>query len=126
MMTSKNSATETPGLANVNIVLQKVFDTTEDAINNLAEGERIFLKVLTSRVAAFLALPLSTVGPFVSLWTKKNTDKCTVQKGRFGGIYKGKLPQKKDLAPRCQHCGQKLRAKPLTKDATSKAPPKAA
>jgi hypothetical protein len=100
----------TPGLADANALIKRVFDATEHAIENLTIGERISLKGLTERVSAFLALPQSTVSPFVSLWTKNNSDKCTVMKGRKGGIYRGKPVRKEDLVPRCSHCGQKLRA----------------
>lgn len=98
------------GLANANALIQKVFDATETAINNLAVNERISLKSLTERVAAFLGLPQSTVAAFVSMWVKEHKDICTSQKGRKGGIYRGKPLRKEDLEPHCPHCHQKLRA----------------
>lgn len=111
--TDSKSRTTAPSqlhLDKLNAVILKVNDATAHAIENLQEGEKISLKSLTERVARFLGLSQALCAPFVTMFVK-SYDRCTMQKGRNGGIYKGKLARKEDLEPRCDHCGQKLRAK---------------
>jgi len=97
-------------LDKLNSVILKVNDATAHAIENLQEGEKISLKALTERVARFLGLSQALCAPFVMMFVK-SYDRCTMQKGRNGGIYKGKMARKEDMVPRCNHCGQKIRAK---------------
>lgn len=118
---TKNSKVSQLQLDKLNAIIVKVNDATAYAIENLQEGEKISLKCLTERVARFLGLSQALCTPFVTMFVK-SYDKCTMQKGRNGGIYKGKPLRKEDLEPRCNHCGQKLRAKKGEADAAATKP----
>lgn len=104
------NSTNGPTLDVLNDTMRKVVGATQFTIDNMSEGERISLKALTEKVADYLNLSQAVCAPFVSMFVK-TYDKCSMQKGRGGGIYKGKPVRKADLEPRCPHCNQKLRAK---------------
>ncbi len=106
--TTMEMTTSQAGLDALNAMIQKVNNATQFTIDNLAENEKISLKALTKRVAGFLGLSQSLCSSIVAMYVK-SSDKCTMQRGRNGGIYKGKFH--KEVDPRCDHCGQKLRAK---------------
>lgn len=99
-------------LERLNELLRKVNEATEHAIQNLKEGQKISLKELTEKVAHFLDLSQTQCAPFVTMFVKQY-DKCTMQKGRNGGIYKGKPVKKQDKTPRCMACGQKIKSKQM-------------
>lgn len=108
-------------LAKVNVIMRRVCDTTQGLIDILPEGHKISLKTLTEKVSTMTDLPQAQVAQIVSMFVK-NYDNCTVQKGRFGGIYKGSVPKKAETQPRCDHCGQKIRNKRGTDDKSTGAP----
>lgn len=102
------------GLDALNAMIQKVNNATQFTIDNLAENEKISLKTLTERVASFLGLSQSLCSSIVAMYVK-SSDKCTMQRGRNGGIYKGKAT--KEVAHRCGECGHKLSARKLAEKA---------
>lgn len=107
-------------LAKVNVIMRRVCDTTQGLIDILPEGHKISLKTLTEKVSTMTDLPQSQVTQIVSMFVK-NYDQCTVQKGRFGGIYRGSVPKKSEQQPRCDHCGQKIRNKRGTNEKNEEA-----
>lgn len=106
-------------LKRLNDVLKKVNEATAQAIENLEDGQKISLKELTEKVANFLDLSQNQCAPFVTMFVKQH-DRCTMVKGRNGGIYKGKTIKKIDDTPKCQSCGQKLKPKHLKNQALAK------
>lgn len=108
--TPNRSSSSESYLGPLNANMQKVFGATELQIGNLKTGEKISVKLLSARVAKFLNMPQSQVAPFISMFIK-SYDKCTMVRGRHGGVYRGSVPRKADTEHRCSACGQKLRKK---------------
>lgn len=95
-------------LEKLNGIMSRVFSATQSQVDNLPQGHKVSIKQLTEKVADFLDMPQAQVAQFVAMFIR-SYDKCTVQKGRNGGIYRGAVPKKIDHEPRCAACGQKLR-----------------
>ena len=103
-------SSERLNLDRINATMKKVFDCTGQAIMNLGPNEHISLKGLTRRVSSFLGLPQSTCTPFVSMFVRQD-GRCTLKRGPDGGVYRGTPAKKADPHPRCQACGQRIRAR---------------
>jgi hypothetical protein len=107
------TATATAG-AHGTDVMNQVASIVETHLNGMKEGEKITLKDLSKKVFDQTGLVGSIVTPVISLLTK-TWPGITIEKGRFGGIYKGGravTAKKPDDRERCQHCKQVIRTKP--------------
>jgi hypothetical protein len=94
--------------------LNLVFDTTREALDAMKQGDKISIKDLSNQVAEKLDLAVSAVKDLVGL-AAHNYDGVEVSRGRFGGVFKGERI-KKEIRPKCQACGQTIRAKKNSKN----------
>lgn len=97
-------------LENLNRVMRIIVSATEQAIEQMEVGSRTNLKCLNEKVSSFVGLPQTVCLPFVSTFVK-NYERCWVQKGRNGGIYKGTRPIKhlnKPCIDVCDKCNQPI------------------
>lgn len=107
-----------PSLAPVAPVGSEAMKTVSSIVADYLEGmkphEKITLKSLAQLVCDKTGIQPTVATPVISLLTK-NWPGITIEKGRFGGIYKGGREveaKKPDERPRCGHCHQIIRAKP--------------
>lgn len=95
-------------------VMSVVADIVVNYLNGMQQGEKITLKDLAAKVSEKTGLQGSAVIPVISLITK-SYEGITIEKGRFGGIYKGGrevTAKKPDERKRCETCHQVIRTKP--------------
>ena len=93
-------------LEKVNYIMRHICDTAQRIIDSMNEGEKISLSHLTEKVSHVTDISKSQVVPIVSMFVA-NYDKCTMQKGRLGGIYRGTLAKRQPAC--CSCCGQKIK-----------------
>lgn len=89
-----------------------VFKATFDVLDKMSEKERISFPQLFTEVSKKVTSKGTTLQNLVKLAVNQYND-VTVMRGRTGGVIKGKILTKKeqDTRPRCDCCGQVIRAK---------------
>ena len=97
--------------------LNSVFETTNVFLESMKEGDKISLRDLSNQVAEKLGLAVSAVKDLVGL-AAHNFEGVDVSRGRFGGVFKGERI-KKEIRPKCDACGQTIRAKKNSKNESS-------
>lgn len=94
--------------------IKKYVYTTLNALN---DGEKITLKDLIDKTVAVTGTPISIANGVMSMivhgWC--NEGNGSINRGAYGGIFKGGKKVRVDPRPRCEACNQVVRPK-ITKE----------
>lgn len=92
-------------------VMEQVFASANSFLSSLADNAKTTLEELCDKVTAETKYPRGQVRQFIMLYIKSEEAGVTVERGRYGGIFKGGRKKKHEARPRCPHCNSLVKKK---------------
>lgn len=109
----KNLDIEINSLTSAQDTMISVRESIFKVLDPLEEGEKTTIKDLIDKVVAEKNIKVSIANGLVPMVVHELAAEgiCAVEKGRGGGVFKGRKPLRVDPRPRCPTCGQVDRKK---------------